>query len=117
MSGASEMFSTRVGSVLTRNIRQGWKGATTLSITTFSIMTLNIQNFVLISVPNKPFQLSVIMPTVVKLNVMAPLERLARDKHSSLLQIFVGYGCKKFITLTPNANVIKLFTDVIYKFS
>jgi hypothetical protein len=29
------------------------------------------------------------------------LERLAKDKHSSFLQIFVNYGQKSFITLAP----------------
>jgi hypothetical protein len=37
------------------------------------------------------------------------LEKLARDKLSSLLLTSVNYGQKSFITLTPGANVIKLF--------
>jgi hypothetical protein len=32
------------------------------------------------------------------------LENLARDKHSSSLQIFVNYGCKKFTKLTPDTT-------------
>jgi hypothetical protein len=61
-------------------------------------MTLYIQSFVLLSVPNKliVIMLNVIMPSVVKPNVVGPLESLARDYHSSLLQTLVGYSCKKF---------------------
>ncbi len=44
------------------------------------------------------------------------LERLARDKHSSLLQKFVNYGQKKFYNIGPRADDIKnlrpYFTDV-----
>ncbi len=29
------------------------------------------------------------------------LERLATDKHSSLLRKFVNYGCKKFYRISP----------------
>ncbi len=48
----------------------------------------------------------------------AKLEKLARDKHSSLLQTFVNYGRRKVLQhLAPEANIIKLFTDVIYEFS
>jgi hypothetical protein len=41
------------------------------------------------------------------------MERLAKDKHSSLLQKFVTYGRKFFITLAPvvGVNVINLFTS------
>jgi hypothetical protein len=47
----------------------------------------------MLSVTNKPFMLNVIMLSVVMLSaimlsVAAPLKRLARDKHSSLLQTF-----------------------------
>jgi hypothetical protein len=45
------------------------------------------------------------------------LERLAMDKHSSLLQKFVNYRQKSFVTLGPVANVIKLFTAVSYTLS
>ncbi len=46
------------------------------------------------------------------------LERLARDKHSSLLRTFVNYGRKKFYNVDPmGPNVIKLFTVVIYRHS
>jgi len=48
------------------------------------------------------------------------VEKLAGDKHSSLLGPFVKYGRKKFHTTTksfklhsPRACTIKLFTDVI----
>ena len=44
-------------------------------------------------------------------------ERLARDKHSSLLRKFVNYTQKSFITLAPGPNVIKLFMTVIDEFS
>ena len=43
------------------------------------------------------------------------LERLARDKRSSLLRKLVNYGPKSFITLGPGPNVIKYFMAVIYK--
>jgi hypothetical protein len=33
------------------------------------------------------------------------LERLARDKHSSVLQKFVTYGCKKFYNIGPLVRV------------
>ncbi len=39
-----------------------------------------------------------------------------QEKHASLLQTFVNYGHKSFITLTPGANVLKLFLSVIYGF-
>jgi hypothetical protein len=41
------------------------------------------------------------------------LERLARDKHTSLLRTFANYGRKSFVTLGPGQDVIKLFTSVI----
>jgi len=44
------------------------------------------------------------------------LERLARDKHFSLLGTFVNYGLK-FITFTPGRNVARFFMAVIYKHS
>ncbi len=37
------------------------------------------------------------------------LEKLASDKHSSLLQKFVNHDKKSFITLGPVAKVIKAF--------
>jgi hypothetical protein len=37
------------------------------------------------------------------------LDKLAKDKHSSLLQKSVNYRQKSFITLTKGANAIKLF--------
>ncbi len=43
------------------------------------------------------------------------LERLARDKHSGLLRKFVTCGGEKFYNIVPRANVIKLFTDIIYE--
>ncbi len=36
---------------------------------------------------------------------------LARHKHSSLLQIFVNYSLKSFITLGPGVNAIKHFSS------
>ncbi len=45
------------------------------------------------------------------------LERLARDKQSSLQQTFVNYSYKKFYDIGPTGpNVIKLYIDVIYEF-
>jgi hypothetical protein len=44
------------------------------------------------------------------------LERLIREKRSSILRKFVNYGCKKFITLGPGLYVLKLFTAVIYEY-
>ncbi len=42
-------------------------------------------------------------------------EGLAGDKHSCLSRTFINYCRKKvFIDLAPGANVIKLFTAVIY---
>ncbi len=46
----------------------------------------------------------------------ARLDRLARDKHSSLLQTFFSYGNNIFLTLSPGANVINIFTAISYKF-
>jgi len=37
------------------------------------------------------------------------VEKLARDKQSSILQKFVNYIQEYFIALQPQANVIKLF--------
>ncbi len=34
------------------------------------------------------------------------LERLAKDKHSSLLQKYVYYGCKKFYSTGPSTETI-----------
>jgi hypothetical protein len=41
--------------------------------------------------------------------------KLGRDKHSTLMQKFVNYGQKNFITLSPGVKVTKLFTDIIYE--
>jgi hypothetical protein len=43
------------------------------------------------------------------------VERLARDKYSSLILKSVNYVCKKFFSTGP--KVIKLLTAVIYEFS
>jgi hypothetical protein len=40
---------------------------------------------------------------------LALLERLDRDKHSSLLRKSVNYSCKSFIGLAPRVNLIKKF--------
>jgi hypothetical protein len=37
----------------------------------------------------------------------------ATDKPASLLQTVVNYGEKLFVTLTPEANVIKLFVRIL----
>jgi hypothetical protein len=47
--------------------------------------------------PEKRFHLSRLQPYSQKFR----LEKIARDKHSSLLQIFVNYGRKKLLTLGP----------------
>jgi hypothetical protein len=44
------------------------------------------------------------------------MERLFRDKHSSLLQKSANYRQKSFITLGPGACIIKLITAVLYDF-
>ncbi len=58
----------------------------------------------MLTVTNKHLMLSVIMLnvlvlSVVMLSLVAPLERLARVKHSSLLRKYQNYGQKSFITL------------------
>jgi hypothetical protein len=45
------------------------------------------------------------------------VERLARDKRSSLFGLFINGEKEVFKTLTPGPNVIKLFLTVIYDFS
>jgi hypothetical protein len=45
------------------------------------------------------------------------LERLTKDKYSSLSRKYVNYGLKKFCMMDPGPNVIKLFTSVIYECS
>jgi hypothetical protein len=45
------------------------------------------------------------------------MKRLGRDKNSSLSGTFVINGHKFSITLTPVANVLKLFIVVSYDFS
>ncbi len=39
------------------------------------------------------------------------LERFARDKHSSLLQIFIYYGCKKLYIIGPSVRIHKTFLN------
>ncbi len=56
------------------------------------------------------------------LNVVAPLERLVRVKHSSLFQTFVNYGRKKFYNIGPRASSttitgLKVFVPVAETFS
>ena len=79
-------------------------------------------------VPGKPFQPSLMNADKAKAylseapfrcstpgltcNHYTRLEKLARDKHSSLLQKSVIYRQKSFITLGPGVNVIKLFSFV-----
>jgi hypothetical protein len=45
------------------------------------------------------------------------MERVSKGKPSSLLGLVISDEEKSFITLTPVANVIKLFTAVSYDFS
>jgi len=40
------------------------------------------------------------------------LERPARDKHSSLLDTFVNYRCKRFMTLGPGCYSLKKISDL-----
>jgi hypothetical protein len=40
---------------------------------------------------------------------MTKLEKLARHKHSSLLEIYVNYGQKSFIIMGPGVRFIKVF--------
>ncbi len=44
------------------------------------------------------------------------LQKLAVDKHSSLLRKFVNDGHKSFVTFGPGACIIKLITAIIYSF-
>jgi hypothetical protein len=39
--------------------------------------------------------------------------KACQDKHSSLLQTFLNYGCKKLYNMATVPDVIKLLTDVI----
>jgi hypothetical protein len=41
------------------------------------------------------------------------LERLAMDKHSSLLRTFVNYGRKKFYNIGPSFSV-KVFSNICF---
>ncbi len=74
-------------------------------------------------VPGKPFQLSLMV--VGKAGAYTDytfgfphkhytrLEKLARDKHSSLLQKIVNYGQKSFITLVPGPMQLKEFNNLL----
>jgi hypothetical protein len=44
--------------------------------------------------------------------IYARLERLARDKHSSLFRKLVDYVRKKFYNIGPGCNVIKLVRNL-----
>jgi hypothetical protein len=41
------------------------------------------------------------------------LKRLSKDKQYSVVQTFVNYGRKKYLTIGPRACMMKLFTSVI----
>ncbi len=43
------------------------------------------------------------------------LERLANDKHSSLLRTFVNYAIKSFIGLAPARLILFVYSKKIYK--
>ncbi len=45
------------------------------------------------------------------------LEWFYRDKHSSLLGIFLTCEENSVVNMTPAPKVIKLFTSIIYEFS
>jgi hypothetical protein len=49
-------------------------------------------------------------------NITPGRKGFSRDKHSSLRLYFVGDEKNFLLTLTPVANVIKLFTAVKYDF-
>jgi hypothetical protein len=40
------------------------------------------------------------------------LERLAKDKRSSLLRKFVNYGCKKFYSTGPGSSLVQFSSAV-----
>ncbi len=109
LSGASEMCLTRVDSALTRKHKTRLERRHNTQHNDIQHNGTLYTEFCLLSVPNKPFKLSVIMPSVVKLNVMAPLERLPRDKHSRLLQTLVGYSCKNLCNKDTWCQCYKTF--------
>jgi hypothetical protein len=83
-----------------------------------------MQNVIMLNVANKPFMLSgimlnVVMLSVVVLNVVVPLERIDKDKHSSLLRTFVNYGRKKFykIAAWPGFRILFLLSLIKSKLS
>jgi hypothetical protein len=49
-------------------------------------------------------------------NIKLGWKGLQEKKHSGLFGPFVSYEEKSCITLSPGANIIKLFTAVSYKF-
>ncbi len=75
-----------------------------LSIVMLSVIMLRVS---LLSV----VLISVVMLNVVMLSAVAPLERLAWDKHSSLLQTFVNYIRKKFYNIGPSALLYLHYSD------
>ncbi len=103
-----------------------WPGATTLSITTlntrtFSIMTLNIKGvFVTFSITKVPicwvswFCYCYAECRYAECRSAVDLtykdqtrpERLARDKHSSLIRTSVNYGPKKFYNIWPRFSTL-----------
>jgi hypothetical protein len=83
-----------------------------------------MQNVIMLSVANKPFMLSgimlnVVMLSVVVLYVVVPLERLAMDKHSSLLRALVNNGRIKFykIGAWPGFRILFLLSLIKWKLS
>ena len=52
---------------------------------------------------------------VLPTNVRLDWKEIARYKHSNLFGLVISNREKRFITLTPGANVIKLFTSVSYE--
>jgi hypothetical protein len=55
--------------------------------------------------------ISVVMLNVVMLSAVAPLEKLAWDKHSSLIQTFLNYSCKEFYNFGPSALLYLHYFD------
>ncbi len=54
---------------------------------------------------------------VLPANDRLDLKVIVRYKHNSLMVLIASNKEKSFIRLPPGANVVKLFTAVIYEFS
>jgi hypothetical protein len=63
-----------------------------------------------------PFRCSTLGPLAFPTNIILGWKAFAKNKHSSLLRIFVNYGCKFFYNIGYRLLTIKRSTDVIYGF-